>query len=166
MNNRALYAVIAVIVILIIAGVVYSQSKQTSAPVETNNQTSNVNNSKEEATPQTPATSTNETQGTLSDATAMEDGEAKVYEIAFNGTAYTPNTLTIKNGDIVVFKNNSEKNFWPASAPHPQHTNYPEFDAKGALAPGKTFQFKFTKVGKWGFHDHLTPTAFGSITVE
>lgn len=88
-----------------------------------------------------------------------------VYDISYDGTKYTPSTLNIKQGDIVRFKNNSKDSFWPASAPHPEHTDYPEFDAKSALAAGKTFEFKFTKVGTWKFHDHIKPSAFGSITV-
>lgn len=165
MSNKILYAVVAVIVILIVGGVVYSQSKQTNAPEASNYVNSNQEQTSQ-ANPETNTGNNNEAQGTLSDANSMEDTQAAIHQISFDGKAYTPNNITIKNGDIVVFKNNSDKDFWPASAPHPTHTAYPEFDAKAAVAPGKIFQFKFTKPGKWGFHDHLTPTAFGSVTVE
>ncbi len=165
MNNKILYAVVALVVILIVGGIVYSQSKQTNAPEAPNYVNSNQEQ-KNPATSETNTTNNTETQGTLSDANSMEDTQAAIHQITFDGKSYTPSNLTIKNGDIVVFKNNSDKDFWPASAPHPIHTAYPEFDAKSALAPGKIFQFKFTKPGKWGFHDHLTPSAVGSITVE
>jgi hypothetical protein len=41
-----------------------------------------------------------------------------------------------------------------------------EFDAKAAIAPGKSFDFKFTKLGTWKFHDHLSPSSTGSIIVS
>lgn len=105
-------------------------------------------------------------RGTFSGEEDIQGNDVMVYEITYDGSKYSPASLQIKNGDIVRFKNSSSDSFWPASAPHPQHTDYPEFDAKAAVGPGQTFDFKFTKVGTWKFHDHLKPTAFGSITVS
>lgn len=64
--------------------------------------------------------------------------------------------ITIKVGDSVEFRNSDLKARWPASAPHPQHTDYPEFDPKAAIQPGAVWRFTFTKAGDWKFHDHLT----------
>lgn len=91
--------------------------------------------------------------------------DTQVFEISYDGTSYTPNTLSIKSGDIVVFKNKSKDKFWPASNPHPLHTDYPEFDPKKPVGAGQTYEFKFLKAGTWKFHDHLNPVARGTITV-
>ena len=86
--------------------------------------------------------------------------------IRYTEDGYTPNTLTVSQGETIVFHNESSKDMWPASAPHPTHTNYPEFDAKRAISPGETYEFTFTKIGAWKFHDHRDPAKFGTITVE
>ena len=86
--------------------------------------------------------------------------------IRYTEDGYAPNTLTVSQGETIVFHNESSKDMWPASAPHPTHTNYPEFDAKRAISPGETYEFTFTKIGAWKFHDHRDPAKFGTITVE
>lgn len=86
-------------------------------------------------------------------------------EISMTDSGFSPATLTVKKGSTVVFKNNSTKARWPASAPHPTHTDYPGFDPKGPLAAGESWSFKFDQVGIWKYHDHLQPTLFGSVTV-
>lgn len=170
MNKQVVYGIIALIVLIIIGGVIYMQSQDSNK--EASEQESAM--TQEEAKMDD---SKKSDEAVVSDNSKMEDkgqysgesdimGEVAVHEIGFNGTAFSPSQLTIKNGDIVVFKNNSDKDFWPASAMHPDHLIYPEFDAKKGIAPGGTYEFKFTKTGSWGFHDHLTPSAFGKITVE
>lgn len=88
-----------------------------------------------------------------------------VVQVDYDGTAYNPSAVDIKVGDIVIFRNNSNGQMWPASAPHPTHTNYPEFDAKQGIEAGGKWQFKFERTGLWFFHDHLNPSARGTINV-
>lgn len=174
MNKKVIYGVIALIVLLIVAGVIYTQSnqqinQQESLTPEDNSEmlTEEVSNfpvTSEEPEMVTPQT--NQSSGRFSGEDDIMAPDIIVHEVSFSGSAFSPANLTIKNGDIVVFKNNSSKDFWPASAPHPQHTDYPEFDPKKRIAPGGTYEFKFTKTGAWGFHDHITPSAFGKITVQ
>lgn len=174
MNNKSLYSILAIIIIVIVAAVVYMQSgKQTSEQANmesinpTQTETSQSNAQSELATNSDTATADpNSTTGTFSGETDVTNVDVAVHEIVFSGTAFTPKSLEINNGDVVVFKNDSDKSFWPASAPHPQHTDYPEFDPKKSIATGGSWEFKFTKTGTWKFHDHLTPSAFGSITVK
>lgn len=100
--------------------------------------------------------------------------------IIYNETGYTPASLVVKIGDTVVFKNESAKNMWPASAMHPSHSVYsgttlsehcPDlenstFDACQGIAPGQSWSFMFNKAGEWKYHDHLSPNFFGGIIVE
>lgn len=100
--------------------------------------------------------------------------------ITYTDIGYSPNTITIKNGETVVFKNRSSKSMWPASAMHPTHRLYagtsldehcPDktssaFDACTGILPGGSWSFKFDKIGSWGYHDHLSPKNFGKIIVK
>ncbi len=94
--------------------------------------------------------------------------------ITYTDLGYTPASLSVKAGEMVVFKNESSNNIWPASANHPTHNDYPTtggclgstFDACKSVPPGQAWSFKFEVVGSWKYHDHLNPKYFGSITVE
>ncbi len=90
--------------------------------------------------------------------------EGKVV-IHMNAGSFSPTTLTIKVGDIVVFENLDSQDRWPASNIHPSHSVYSEFDPKRGLKPGESWEFKFDKPGSWRFHDHLHPELTGTITV-
>lgn len=79
---------------------------------------------------------------------------------------YSPANKTIAKGDTINFVNNSNGNMWTASDPHPQHTDYPEFDAGQDYAPGSTYSFTFNKVGAWGYHNHRNSSCNGTITVQ
>ncbi len=106
-------------------------------------------------------------QGTFSAGAEADMGpDVLVTQVDFDGTSFSPASINIKVGDIVIFKNNSQEDFWPASNPHPIHTDYPEFDAKQAIPPGGKYQFKFTKAGNWGYHDHLNPSLGGVVNVS
>lgn len=102
------------------------------------------------------------------------------HTIVFSGTAYSPREITIKKGDKVTFRNDSEREMWPASAMHPSHAVYPGssigkcdteeedqiFDACRRIASGTEWSFVFDQVGAWFYHDHLMPEANGKITVQ
>lgn len=85
--------------------------------------------------------------------------------IIYDASGFSPKPLGIVVGTTVVFMNQSATNVWPASAPHPAHTDYPEFDAKRAIEPGGTYEFTFDRIGTWKYHNHINPTQFGSIVV-
>jgi len=86
--------------------------------------------------------------------------------VKFTGTAFEPQTLTIKQGDTVKFENKSSDDFWPASNNHPTHLLYPGFDAKKPYLSGESYSFTFEKVGRWGYHNHLDPSIMGVIVVK
>lgn len=86
--------------------------------------------------------------------------------LSMTDAGFSPATLNIKKGDTVAFTNNGTALHWPASAPHPTHTNYPGFDAGRALEPGESWTFQFDKIGTWTYHDHLNPATKGTIVVK
>jgi plastocyanin len=107
-----------------------------------------------------------EVSGRFSTGEDLGSPDILVVEVGYDGQKFNPDTVSIKAGDIVIFRNNSGQDFWPASGPHPTHTAYAEFDAKAAVAPKGKFQFKFEKAGQWAFHDHLNPSATGVVNVS
>jgi len=86
--------------------------------------------------------------------------------ILINDGGFNPVELSIKKGETVTFSNVGENEHWPASAIHPTHQVYPEFDPKEAIAPGDSWSFKFDKEGAWRFHDHIFLNLTGVITVR
>lgn len=100
--------------------------------------------------------------------------------VTFSDTGFTPQTITIKNGTTVVYKNASSIKTWPASAIHPTHRVYPGtdtekcgtaegtsmFDACKGIAQNQEWSFTFNEVGTWKYHDHLNPQFTGTVIVE
>lgn len=103
---------------------------------------------------------TNRSNGGISQPTA----EKTVVNMTENG--FSPSVINIKQGETVVFKNIGVQDHWPASAIHPTHQVYPEFDPKQPIASQKSWSFTFTKKGSWRFHDHLSPTFTGTVNVQ
>src|SRR3989344_5700178 len=48
--------------------------------------------------------------------------------ITYTDSGYTPNLITIKRGETVIWKNESSNPMWTASAMHPTHKVYPGTD--------------------------------------
>lgn len=94
--------------------------------------------------------------------------------VTYDGKTYSPSSAEIKKGQSVIYVNKSSTNMWPASAMHPTHAAYPTtggcigstFDACDGIAPGGSWSFVFDTVGRWGYHDHLNPSARGTVVVK
>lgn len=97
--------------------------------------------------------------------------------VTYDGTSFSPQTVTIKQGGTVTFTD-TNGTMWVASDPHPVHTGYDgtsrsEHCAAGysGAAPfdqcgtGASYSFAFDKVGSWGYHDHVNHAAIGTIVV-
>lgn len=111
--------------------------------------------------------------GTSSPEPNAETTQAPVSTITPSATVtltkeghYSPAIVTIKPGQAVRFINHSGNLMWPASNPHPNHSDYPGFDPKKILHDGDTWQFTFTRSGHWGYHDHLNPMRRGTVVVQ
>ncbi|OGE80759.1 MAG: hypothetical protein A3H72_02400 [Candidatus Doudnabacteria bacterium RIFCSPLOWO2_02_FULL_48_8] len=134
-------------------------NKQPQAPAE---DTPGSEQSVTPAPPPTPAPSPAPTPAPAPTQTP----QPKIVTVAITADGYSPSELTINKGDSVKFVNNDNRLHWPASAPHPTHTDYSEFDPKQGIAAGGSWAFTFDKTGTWKFHDHLNPARRGAITVE
>ncbi len=179
--GKKITILILVLVILGVGFYLYNK-KETEAPIVTENETldqTNTGNSQTtNETVTTPTTTSGtQTKGTGTTGSGSSQGQftnggetpgsdIQVIEVTFDGKSFSPSSITVHQNDYVFFKNASTVNFWPASNPHPVHTIYPEFDADKAIGPGGQYKFQFTKIGTWGYHDHLHPSATGTVIVE
>lgn len=143
---------IGIVAVIVIAGGWYfwgGSNKQVVAPTTETPATTNT------SVEQTPVTATQTVPAT------------KTVTVTYDGKSFSPSIVTIKNGDSVTFINSSTGGMSVASNPHPTHTIYPEFDQYKTSAKGqKEFTFTFTKVGSWGYHNHLNPGVGGTVVVQ
>ena len=85
--------------------------------------------------------------------------------VTYTDEGFSPQRIEVAKGSTVNFVNKSSMPIWVASDPHPEHTDYPEFDTPRVLGRmpqmGEDFSFTFEKVGTWKYHSH---TASGDGT--
>jgi plastocyanin len=85
--------------------------------------------------------------------------------VRMTSDGYSPKVLKIKQGQTVEFVNDSDQDYWPASDPHPIHTDYPGFDAQKTILPGQSWDFTFQRAGRFGYHNHLAPETHAEIVI-
>lgn len=85
--------------------------------------------------------------------------------ITYTDNGFEPKDVTVSLGTMVHFVNESSIDMWVASDDHPAHTDLPTFDQFKGGKPGEQFVYVFDQVGEWKYHDHLNPTAGGTIVV-
>lgn len=138
--KKALSTALIIVVIIALAGVVFfaRQPAPVSAPA-----------------PVAPSPDRQQTPPVAAQAT-----------VTYDGSVFAPAVLTVASGTTVTFRNMSSKSVWVASNPHPIHTGYPGFDAGRSYDPGESYSFTFSRVGTWGYHNHLDPAQGGKIIVQ
>ncbi len=76
----------------------------------------------------------------------------------------------VSPGAQVLFVNNDAREHQMFSDPHPEHTDCPEFDQVGSLAPGRSRQTgNLNTVRSCNFHDHLNSqnaSLRGTVTIR
>jgi plastocyanin len=97
--------------------------------------------------------------------------------VTYTDDGFSPQNIEIARGSTVNFVNKSSMPLWVASDPHPEHTDYPEFDTlrgrDGYPQMGEDFSYTFEKTGTWKYHSHtasgdVSPVAVhpGTVTVK
>jgi plastocyanin len=90
--------------------------------------------------------------------------------ITITAGGVTPQNVQIAAGSRVLFVNNDSRSHNMSSDPHPDHTDCPEINQVGLLAPGQsreTGNLVQTRICR--FHDHDNPSAAslqGSIIIQ
>lgn len=152
MNSKSILIVVVVAAVLI-GGYYLIQGQYKPATTEGGN-----------ASPtQSVVESTSAAKPTIaSGSSTMEKG----ISVEYTDKGFVPSNITVKAGTKVTFVNKTNKGMWVASNPHPLHTDLPGFDALSSADNGGSYSYTFTKVGNWKYHNHLSPSDSGVITVE
>lgn len=102
----------------------------------------------------------------LNKENSVTDTIEDIATVIYNDEGFSPKEISVKIGQTVQFVNKSSDNMWVASDDHPTHKKLPEFDNKKTVGNGESYEFIFTKAGKWSYHNHIKPNAIGTIIVE
>jgi plastocyanin len=87
-------------------------------------------------------------------------------DVLFDGESFTPSTLTITEGDTVLWTNNHPTEYLQVSSdPHPGHNIYLPLNLD-LIAPGDSAGRMFNDEGTFTYHDHLHAQAIGTIIVQ
>jgi len=104
----------------------------------------------------------------------------QTHTITYDGTSFSPASITVKIGDTVTFMDSSSNPMWVAADVHPTHTLYDGTDLTTHCAAGysgptpfdecavstNSYSFTFTKAGTWPYHDHVNASATGKVIVQ
>ncbi len=93
-------------------------------------------------------------------------GMASMEKVKYTDKGFVPDKIKVPVGSLVEFKNESSKDMWVASAPHPSHVKLPTFDQFKSYKKGRVYRYVFDKKGTWEYHDHINPGAGGVVTVN
>lgn len=147
--NKIIIVIIGILVVVLGGYLFYTSVYQPSPVTQTQNQ-------------QTSSTSKTTTKQSSDEQAPTREDNVVIH----TDTGFSPATLRIKKGGMVIFKNEGTKSMWVASNPHPVHTDHPDFDAKRPYAKGESYSFSFINSGNWRYHNHFNPAEGGVIIVE
>lgn len=152
MNTKALWIVLIVIVLGIVAWLAFAN--KATAP------------------------STEETSGTPIATSTPNVATSTVVTVTYGSTGFSPSSINVAVGDTVRFVNQSGTDMWVAVDDHPTHMEYDGtalrdhcptttvFDQCTRGASGSSYEFTFTKAGVFGYHNHMRATDTGAVTVR
>lgn len=147
MNRSTLGTIIAVAVAALVVGFIWYVATQQTPVVQPD-------------TTAPPTTSENDTtEGETSDTNTSDQPV-----ITFTDSGFTPSTLTIKAGDMITIKNESQSSVQFSSDDHPTHREHPEINMQVLQSGGET-QLTITEPGTYTYHDHLNDRYTGTIIV-
>ena len=177
--NKNIITIVIVLVVVLGGYLLFNNKFKTTPPTLLPPQDSEQKPSNQQIVPQLTISESSAPKLTLKPS-ASPAPAVKEKIVIYTNSGFSPASLLIKNGEEVIFKNQSSESMWPASAMHPTHRVYSEtaldehcpdrssisFDACTGILPGSSWKFVFNKAGTWKYHDHLNPTNYGAIVVE
>jgi plastocyanin len=161
MNSRNLVIAAVVLVIVLVVGFVgFKAMKKAEAP-QTSTPSAETNT--EATTPPLQEASSTPEESTEGAGMVKEEGAA-TFTLTTSGAS--PKSVTIKKGESVTWENSTSDVVQINSAPHPAHTDYPPLNTVGQVAVGAKKSLSFPTAGTYKWHNHLNPSANGSIVVQ
>lgn len=92
--------------------------------------------------------------------------KSEKYSISYNADgSFSPESLTVKVGDSITFKNNSKESAQIALGEHELHLSLKGFEEK-VIESGQSYVFSPREKGNFVFHNHLRPQKFGTLVIN
>jgi len=151
MNNKTLW--ISVTILIVVFGI-YSLYKDRNNQPE--NTSENQNTASEDIKTDVDNTTVDSNNSALSEDVVVE----------YTNTGFVPETITVKEGQTVLFINKSNNSMWVASDSHPSHQILPEFDQLTKVGINEIYSYTFLQDGSWKYHNHVKPRDGGVIIVN
>lgn len=85
--------------------------------------------------------------------------------IIYGDDGFEQQTYTVKQGDIVLVKNESSVDFYFTTGPHEHHDMYSPLNL-GTIAPGGSSSFVAPQAGSYIFHNHENDAEMGELIVQ
>ncbi len=96
----------------------------------------------------------------------MAKGGGAIREVVtYTDSGFAPTPLTVSVGTTVTFVNESDRGMWVASDIYPTDQLLPAFNAHASVAKSGTYEYTFTNVGMWRYHNDGNPSDSGSVVV-
>lgn len=99
--------------------------------------------------------------------------------ITYTSSGFQPQSVTIEQGETVIWQSEASRPMWVATDQHPVHSQYAgsslrEHCSSGdqtsaafdQCSSGSSFSFTFEKKGEWSYHNHEYSPHGGTVVVE
>jgi plastocyanin len=99
--------------------------------------------------------------------------------VTYSSSGFQPGTVTVQQGETVIWQSEASRPMWVASNQHPVHSQYAgsslgEHCSNGdqttaafdQCSTGERFSFTFEKTGEWSYHNHEYSPHTGTVIVE
>jgi len=180
--NKITTTILVILVIATSGFLLFSGGpSQPQQPADQPAKTTNIDsNQPEEAT--TNPTSTDDTQPeddanptTSVSSNENESADSPAATVTYEDGQFSPQTVTIKQGQTVRFESVGG-NMWVGVDQHPTHTEYDGTSLRehcngqqksfDQCEVGDTYSFTFDQAGEFGYHNHVNPSAGGTVIVQ
>lgn len=194
MNKTFITTAVVGLIILVGGVLVFSGNSTNSEPMSDNRSdqapttTQSTNSETNMGTTTQPATTEDETSqsGTSSvsdDESVQPPSESagadstQATTVRYTSNGFSPESVTISQGETVKFVNETNSDMWVGSDQHPTHTQYagtsirehcPDNGDKAfdQCENGEEYSFTFEKTGSWTYHNHSQASDGGTVTVQ
>jgi hypothetical protein len=92
--------------------------------------------------------------------------KAKTVTITMNDVTVEPKNTRITVCDTLKIVNQGTDYQQPALGAHPNHFEYPGYEAEVLIAPGESFSVQIVHTGRFLIHDHLKESTQGFVAVK
>lgn len=100
-----------------------------------------------------------------SQSQSLPEASVNKVTVTVTSSGFDPQVITIKQGALVLWANQSGGIATVNSDDHPSHKLYPQLNL-GEFTQDSSVQLLFTKKGTYTYHDHLFPEREGTVVVE